>query len=204
MHAVSSYRDFVLDLPQRSIALLNDLLPRATAQGREVTLLLMAASTAFVVPLERLNSRHPSQDAKRFSEIANSFAKSMSIPFATSPFFPKGNGAWLHGRVSDFGEGPDAWIGDATALGNMPASYVFAVIRNALAHGNLYTKGDPIDELVLYAEVREGPDRDRVGGYKYLVIPVATFQSFLLAWFAHVSRVGLPYREALRALARVA
>lgn len=67
---VSSYRDFVLDLPKRSIALLNELSPAAADQGHEVTLLLMAASTAFVVPRERLRDNHPSGDAKRFSEIS--------------------------------------------------------------------------------------------------------------------------------------
>lgn len=125
----------------------------------------------------------------------------MRVSFSASKLFPDDSGCWLHGQVDGFGDGPDAWVGAATAVGDRPVRCILAVIRNAVAHGNFYTKGNPIDQLVLYAEERRN---QRVIGYEYLVIPVAAFRRFLFAWFDHISALGIPYSDALRAVAKAA
>ena len=61
------------------------------------------------------------------------------------------------------------------------------IIRNALAHGNLHTDGNPTDGnhihlLRLHSEEHHECYWNKVIGYKYPDIPVSNFRQFLLDW----------------------
>lgn len=198
---MSAYKDFVFDLPERSLFLLRKLEPSGKTLGFEATLLIMVASTGFIVPMERLDPTHPAGDSERFKATSSALQKVMASPFIGSPFFANDHAPWQHGQVDTFGDGPDSWSGASVLPNQKPVSYVLAIIRNALAHGNLFTRGDPIRDLVLFSEKRDG---ERCLGYKYLVVPVPEFRRFLISWFTYVRTAGVPYRDALALVAQAA
>ena len=49
---MTAYRDYIVDLPGRCIDILEHFESDAKTQDREMTLLLMAASSAFLIPRE--------------------------------------------------------------------------------------------------------------------------------------------------------
>jgi hypothetical protein len=86
-----------------------------------------------------------------------------------------------------------------------PANQVFAILRNALAHGNLWTRpgsSKHIRAVVFWAE-----DKDPHGsvlGYKYIYASTEDFYSFLLKWFAFLRQQRIHAEVVAEALARAA
>ena len=86
--------------------------------------------------------------------------------------------------------GPSSWRARwHRNAGERNVSEVLAIIRHALAHGNLYTQGDPIELLRLYSRKYERETCEKCGkpvspliGYRYLDIPVCGFKQFLFNW----------------------
>lgn len=183
------------------MVLLRNLEPFAKARGVEVTLLIMAASTTFIVPKERLNQSHPSGDSERFKATSSDLQRVMRSPFVGSPFFANDHAPWQHGQVDTFGDGPDSWRDARDLPDQKPVDYVLSIIRNALAHGNIFTRGDPIRDLVFFSEKKIC---NRCVGYKYLVVPVPAFREFLMSWFRYIQTAGIPYRDALALIAQAA
>ena len=72
---MTAYRDYIVDLPGRCIDILEHFESDAKTQDREMTLLLMAASSAFLIPRERTQSRHPDSDSAFFEEELLGFKK---------------------------------------------------------------------------------------------------------------------------------
>ncbi len=193
---MTAYRDYIVDLPGRCIDILEHFESDAKTQDREVTLLLMAASSAFLIPRERTQSRHPDSDSAFFEEELLGFKKEeLNTTWSKSLLF-RDTGEWLSGFTKHFGNGPSSWESPTISVRKKDVSEVLAIIRNALAHGNLFTDGNPstgdppIQSLRLYSEKRKkkkcetceqpvGP----VSGYKYLDIPVNGFRQFLLNWY---------------------
>lgn len=198
---MSAFRDFIIDFPSRCLDVLMKFEPEAKLRDREVTLLLMAASSAFVVPYERLSHYHPIQDYKVFKAVDDNINKMLGKPFKKSAFAPDNPNSWLHGGIDDFGSGPDSWP-TGKPVDKEPLSYVLAIIRNALGHGNLYTEGNPIKLLLFFSEKREKVgDNYVLLGYKFLKVPVKEFRQLLFRWVSELSKPGAaPYRQVLQAI----
>lgn len=64
---------------------------------------------------------------------------------------------WLFGKVSSLRGEPDHWEGFSKAkpAGNKQTRTILRTVRNALAHGNIWTRENPIRELVFAREVRD-------------------------------------------------
>ena len=188
---MTAYHDYYDDFPGRCIELLKHFEPEAKergkekGQGGEVTLLLMAASSAFPIPYEQM-LRNPQSN----------FNKERNKKWSNS-LLSEGMEEWLLGFIEakDFGDEPNSWPSATVRVGEKNVSEVLAVIRNALAHGNLFADGNPSTEdsqirsLRLYSEKRESEKCERcrqpvysVTGYKYLDIPVCGFKQFLSNW----------------------
>ena len=185
---MAQYENYLDDLAERCICILQDFWPEAEKQKKEVTLLLMVATSAFVIPRERTLSGHSDSDAAFFEEdLSGSKKRELDTTWSKSSLF-KDTGAWKYEFTKEFGEGPSSWPAADMNAEKKNVSEVLAIIRNALAHGNLYTVGDPIRFLRLYSGKREKKCekcKQPVGppsGYRYLDIPVCGFKQFLFNW----------------------
>jgi hypothetical protein len=181
------YNDFIYDLSARCGEVLKFAYDLAKANDREVTLLVMTATAAFLVPFERLRGgmtiEHQGGDRKRFPELARHLDSALGRPFLDSPFHDGDSSSWSIGKVPRMDQ--EAFLDPEPLPRTTPAGQVFGIIRNALAHGNLWTGppriGSQIEGLVLWSD-----DRDKnnvVVGYKYIYVSPNDFRSFLHKWF---------------------
>jgi hypothetical protein len=186
---MSQYKNFIQDFPARCEEVLKHFYKPAETKDREVTLLIMTASAAFLVPFERLRGgmsiEHRAQDRKKFPKLAKHLDSELGKPFLTSRFYEKGSGPWFIGKSE--GETP---VLNPPMNGRFPektpTGQVLGIIRNALAHGNILTLSDtadsPIARLLFWAEDRNRKDGDP-DGYKYVDVSPNDFYSLLINWF---------------------
>lgn len=208
---MTAYRDYIVDFPGRCLDILKHFEPYAKKRNREVTLILMAASSAFLIPRERLVRAHPSRDSVRFGRTLSRFNKELDAKWGESSL-SKDVSEWRYGVTKDLDNGPDAWPAPDAKASEKNVSEVLAIIRNALAHGNLFTEGNSIHTVVFYSEKREKHGKcekckQDVSGrisYKFLKVPVAGFRQFLFNWFDLLDTIPINSREALEELATAA
>lgn len=207
---VSLYVDFVQDFPARCSEVLKLTDSEANASGREVTLMLMAAAAGLVVPWERLRTKqerestratpdgsrhppvakqprtHPTKDVDKYPQAAARLSKWLGENFKASPIWKRGLKSWKFGSATDVSKHPDEWPGFDQRRGPESSKQIVSVvktIRNALAHGSIYTRGKrSIEEIVLFEEWRpEGIGE--VAGYDYLTVSPQDFRILLETWF---------------------
>jgi hypothetical protein len=188
---LSEYRDFVHDFPLRCHDLLKTFEPGAKLRDREVTLLLAVASAGLVVPYERLrpDRPHPSGDAQRFSQAAAALAEELDKTLER--FLGEASAReWLVGTTSDLNGPPDAWSGFAAVrpANQKLARTILKTIRNALAHGNVWTLGNPISELVFAREIWEAK---KLVGFEFLKVSPQAFRGLLDTWFDGLKKQGI-------------
>lgn len=195
---MSAYRDYIIDFPSRCLNILNNYEPDARNNDLEVTLMLMAATSAFVIPMERLDKKHLSQDFIKLREHISKYHKELGKHWDKSSLSKDMNG-WRYGLTKNFGNGPDG-CHTFDDVNERTVSEILSIIRNALAHGNLYTKGNPIKYLVFYSEKRGellSNCEYEILGYRHLHVPVSNLRQFLLNWFDLLDSMNLSNREAL-------
>jgi hypothetical protein len=199
---MTDYADFIRDFPVRCGEVLELCYENSRSSGREVTLLLMTAAAAFV-PYERLRSsdkEHPSRDRHRFPRAAKSLDTALGKPFLRSPFHNESMGSWYMGHMLTAGPPLDLLL----LADHTPANQVFAIMRNALAHGNLWTRpgnGENIQAVAFFAEDK---DCGSVIGYKYIYVSAEDLYNFLMKWFAFLKQQRIPAEVVAEALARAA
>jgi hypothetical protein len=199
---MTDYADFVQDFPARCGELLELCYGQALNNGREVTLLIMVAAAAFV-PYERLGSSrpHPSRDRQRFARVARDLDIALGKPFLRSPFHGGGVRSWSMARMRT-AEPPFDLLPLAD---DVPGNQVFAIFRNALAHGNLWTRPGKHERIRSMAFLSEDKDSDRgVVGYKCIDVSTEDFHEFLVKWFAFLKCQRIPAEAVAEALARAA
>jgi hypothetical protein len=187
---MSSYNDFVFDFPGRCREVLELAYEPAKARDREVTLLIMTAAAAFLVPFERLrpgtSTDHPAQNRRLFPELAHHLDSALGRPFIESPFHQGKSSSWALGKIKGTEVAPDCY---APLTEETPASQVLGIIRNALAHGNISTtteyqngQNPLITALMFFSE-----DRKADGVYNYVHVSPDEFHIFLLRWLAFLN-----------------
>lgn len=184
-----------MDFPSRCLDILDRQIPWARLSGREVTLLLMVASAAFVVPYERLrpdNNRlpHPSGDNKRFDELAKRLENLMADKFCGSSLCPKRESSWKVANDVRRVEGDlDSWFPPSSLNPVSPGKQVssmLALIRNGLAHGNIFTTGSPIEALILLST--PGTVKNPTDKFDVLSVSPEDFGRFIREWIAFLQR----------------
>jgi hypothetical protein len=155
---VTDYNDFIHDFPARCQDVLEFAYSPAKVRDREVTLLIMTAAAAFLVPFERLRAgtsiEHSAQDRRLYPELARHLDSALGRPFLQSPFHDGDPGSWSVGKIDN----PEVSTKFEPLTKQTPAAQVLAIIRNALAHGNLFTisgSGSPIKALLFWLEDRK-------------------------------------------------
>jgi hypothetical protein len=189
---MTDYTDFIHDFPGRCRDVLELAHGPARAKDREVTLLIMTAAAAFLVPFERLRAgtaaEHPAADRRIHPELARQLDAALARSFLESPFHDGDPASWSVGKIDH----PEASTSGEPLTKQIPAGQVLATIRNALAHGNLFTIGgppSPIEALIFFSEDR----RDgKPIGYKYVRVSPTDFHSFLLRWFLFLEARSIP------------
>jgi hypothetical protein len=199
---MSEFRDFIKDFPHRCSDVLKFAFPQALDCDREVTLLLMAAAAAFVIPFERLRSDdHPTGDPQQYKEVASTLKSILGKAFLDGPFWPKAPASWRIGESDTVTGRPDSWPkfeARSEPTDKTPALQIFATLRNALSHGNLYIRGSlgQISEIVFVAEKRCGG----VVGYRFACVTPDDFHLFLNKWFDYVEKQDIPQNVVAIAL----
>lgn len=190
---MSNYENFVSDFPQRCGDLLTAFVGQAKRCNREVTLMLSVATSGLVIPYERLRSgaSHPSRDQDKFKEVANRLTEALDRPFLSSELWDDASGSWIFSKqVDDPCEELDFWpelLQPKSMTEEKGATSVIEHLRNALAHGNIFTQGDPIERIVFLSRVCHGSDK-----YKMLAVHPNDFLRFLEKWFSVLSRLRIP------------
>ena len=194
---MSAYKNYVQDFPSRC----RDILKMATKQvhvkQREVTLTLMVASAALVVPYERLNNHAFIRDNKEFPDAAKKLESLLKKPFLEFIKLPiedeSSNSSWSYGNLPDLNGGPDTWghkCEKCPIEQTEQTKTIIKVIRNALAHGNIYTTGDPIKSIIFIQRNFEKDNFYRTIDYSFVLVTPDSFLKFLECWFDFID--GLP------------
>jgi hypothetical protein len=203
---MSAYQDFVSDFPARCLDVLTMAEKEARLRQRDVTLILMVASAGFVVPYERLSSKkaHPTGDSAKFSEASAQLDALMKRPFLKSPL-AVGTESWHGGKLAAIARDPDSWpeLSRAKPLGaDKTVGGVVRIIRNALAHGNIFTYSNPIKGIVF---VCANTDDDRyIKDFSFVQVSPEDFTRFLRGWFGFLKTSQVSQKKAQVAIANAA
>lgn len=187
---MSEYKNFIQDFPTRCGEILESYQKRATFQGREVTLMLSIASAGFLVPFERIKASHPSGDAFRYSNISTEIKALFKTKFNESKLSDGISGAWWYGKLASHSGMPDDWpeMKDLRPVSNKEKTReILHHLRNALAHGNIFTMGKKIKKIIfLSTKEKDSPQ------FYYLAVTPNDFSTFLTNWFGFLDNLQLP------------
>ncbi len=202
---MSAYECWVTDFPKRCKELLANLSPCAKAHDREVTLLLAVASVCIAVPLDRMTEEsdgrpaHPSGDrgadpnrAKKFDDLLKSKVRDLQL------WNDLGDRFIGCCKLKNHEGDPDSWpeLDNPECLGpDKQLKTVLKHVRNALAHGNLYTQDNPISRIVLLSR----PDHN-IEKYNYLVLQPDQLAAILKYWIDELVKLEPSAQDIAQAL----
>ena len=205
---MSEYQDFVADFPARCRDVLRLASEKAEAQDREVTLLLVVASASLIVPFERLRggmrTEHPAYDRINHPDVAARLEKLLNRKFLNSVLWNLEPGTWEWSQLVLKPGGPDAWneLSTVTPMPpRLPVQQLLAIVRNGLAHGSVFTTGNPISSLIFVSERRKDQE---VLGHQYVRCSPADFGKFLDRWFDFLQRNRVSQADVAQSLAAAA
>jgi hypothetical protein len=197
---MTAYTHFVKDFSDRCANLLTTYFDSAQFKDREVTLMLSIAAAGFTIPFERLRPPaehetyiHPSGD--RLNAEYQPAVRKFDHLFVEDNFFrgseiwSKEVGSWCLGKVDDpNATDPDAWEPLAKPISEKKTTgAVLKILRNAVAHGNILTRGTTnIDRIVFLSSI-EGRNK-----FSFITISPSDFYQFLLNWFNYLSSLDFP------------
>lgn len=203
---MTAYKNFVDDFPRRCREILEFAGKPALFRGREVTLALMVASAGLVVPYERLKPDggeidHPSGDNKKFSAAADQLRTLLAEPFLSSEVWGTSASTWHFGKLESVTGDPDSWEGLRARQpieADKTVGSVLRVIRNSLAHGNIFTFKNPIEAIIFIKASFNG--KKEVRNYTFVFVAPEDFQLFLEKWFDFLDQLNIPQMEAFEVL----
>jgi|JI6StandDraft_1071083.scaffolds.fasta_scaffold17067_5 hypothetical protein len=184
---------------------------KAIDEKIEVTLLLCVASSGVMIPFDRLDkANHVSGNAvdKDLSGAVKDFATLLDKTFKETDFWPKVSSDWCYGKLdlepgkSTLQGTPDDWIKKLTTeFGDLSVRQVVGMIRNGLAHGNVFqTNHNPIKTLMLlshkYAKEKAdcecGGKKNQVVAYHCISLSPNSLREFVRHWFAELEKLEIP------------
>ena len=187
---MSAFKNFVQDFPKRCTDILNLFGHEAEMKDREVTLLLSVATPSLIIPFERLHkANHPSNDLIRFKAASEQLNTELKKKCKDSCLWT--NQTWQYKMLKELQGDPDAWglDADAKSIIDKHTCTVLSILRNALAHGNIWTTGEPINTVVFVSLVsHEKP----MGPFHCLQCSPLIFAKFLRNWIAFLSLLSIP------------
>jgi len=192
-----NYNNFIQDFPNRCEGILKDYKDRACKNGREVTHMFAIASAAITIPFARLiEKEHPSQDKKKCQQAASKFANLCDKYFLSSSLWGTSTKSWKYGLVKkdDIERKKEYWITNASSLSDdTKVLEVLSIIRNALAHGSIFTlpnNDDQIENIILFS--KEKIRGKYSGNFNLLTVSVKDFNELLLNWINFLKNLEIP------------
>jgi hypothetical protein len=140
---------FVVEYPERCLTLLEMLEPMARESQLVGSFSLLVAASAFVIPYERMQSRHPMHLQNHDGDLDSALRRlDDDEQFLRASFWNGASpGEWRFSRVMEHVENTHRWRDEAglhpmlpealNRIADCKAGKVLRVIRNALAHGNV-------------------------------------------------------------------
>jgi len=206
---MSAYKNFIQDFPARCEKLLDRIERGNKFDDKKVTGLLLVASSAVCIPYDRLRPvsnetmPHPSGDTEKYSIAARQFQQLWNSNIVGSRLCPKEERQnWLFTKLDDVQGDPDGWQTDFKEISkDKKVSSFLKIMRNALAHGNIYTKGSQSIAQILF--VSSEPDRKKcltcgttrsatIKHYNCLAVTPDAFEQFLKHWFEFIKELEIP------------
>lgn len=188
---MTAYRNFIQDFPSRCLDVLELADKPTRLKDREVTMLIMAATSGFVIPFERLRTdraAHPSGDSKRYRDASLRLTALMNETFL-SALAPSATSWKFMPYCESIAGDPDSWAANLPKMTEgRTVKRIVKAIRNSLAHGSIFTRGDPISQIVLASKCpeEEGP------GFSIVSVSPSDFRIFLTAWFQFLKDCKAP------------
>lgn len=191
---MSNYKNFIQDFPVRCGEILEEYKEQAKKSDREVTHMFAIAAVALTIPFERLRKpperiKNPSGDKQKYKEADGKFGNLCKQPFLQSNLWKDEVKSWKVGEVlaEDVKQEPENWAQCSQSLPvNAKVVEVLEHIRNALAHGNIFTlpnlspPSDEIENIIFLSRIMNG--REFTGKYNLLTVSPGDFNEFLVKW----------------------
>lgn len=204
---MSEYKVFVKEFPLRCEKIMGRIEKGHKYEDLTVTGLLMVAASAIIIPYERLRPvpDHPSGDAKKYTEAAEKFKQLLDSNFVGSDLCsPNDKAKWLFAKAESVEDDPDRWkwTFKKEISKEKKTKGVLDIIRNALAHGNIFTKpsrGDIQEIIFVSQELKRGEDGKvkephELKHYNCISVTPSLFKQFLGKWFAYIKNLEIyPY-----------
>lgn len=143
------YKDYITDFSDRAKKVLEKFSKCDTNNELNVTALLSIATSAFVIPFERLKKEHPFMDRKNFETIGKKIDDEQKENAKNSSLFSGESWKIITDTNKNFIDKNDFNDELFKDIGVEDVQYIISIIRNALAHGNIKTGvvGNTIEKL---------------------------------------------------------
>ncbi len=186
---MTEYASWTQDYPDRVMKLYRSFKAEARKQNLDMTFLLTIASSVIIIPRER--SSHSCSNTSDFKITPGMNAEHLKNELATSIerctlLRDRQRTRLAEVRFGRYSGDLDRWhpkgarsFGDQKQLGT-----IFKILRNALAHGNLITRGRKIDEIVFLTK----PDQ-QAHHWEYLMLNRDQLEDILNIWMDVLKKV---------------
>lgn len=196
------YNNYVSDFPNRCSELLEEFHFETRRMGLEVTHLLSVAAIGLIMPYERLRrikeesqTPHPSRDDLSYEEAVSEYNDLLDEFFLSSPLWPDGASTWRKGKIRVFDEKvPDFARAFEEAEPMRPdvkvKTVIGAIMRNALAHGNIATRraGLDIHDLMFLSVDKE---RSAFRTFRFVAVEPEDLRKFMMNYFKFLRHLDL-------------
>lgn len=215
---MTAYKNFIQDFPLRALEILDRHFDSEQINNREFTLLVTIATSAFIIPFERLRAEpieHPAGDAAKYKKAKDVFNKASNRSFLQSHRWGQGK-SWLWIENINGNEVRSNSVEQWARLElrqpldkKMVANKVFAHIRNSLAHGSIFTYPSysnlqtpvQIEEMVFLSRYHDSTsttcqndktdESNRIDQYSILIVSPSDFCAFLQKWIQFLKSLCL-------------
>jgi len=156
----------------------------------------MACSSGIVIPLERLREgksiKQPELDRSRFARAAEHLDGQLSDQIGHSASFREDLISWRGGQLNSAVGTPDTWpeLGNLQVLQpSATVEEVVRILRNSLAHGNIFTRANANKEIGEIIFVSGGTNRRtrKEIPCSFLVVTPEQLRAFLVIWFSSLA-----------------
>lgn len=199
---------FAIEYPERSLELLDAFEPIAQDRDLYGTFSIMLAASILIIPWERANGRHPLRQ-EAGGDLATGLRQLGRQRWLDAEFWQgMPAGEWRFSRIMgdpnevaewQDDQGQPSFSPEANTIDQRDVTYVFRVLRNALAHGNIVyldeqgqeTWGERVHHIAFLSRYEETAEQ-RAAGETYRVVTVreTDFLPFVRAWAQWVSGHG--------------
>ena len=192
---MSSYSDFLAqDFGSRCHDLMKRFFPSSQEAEREVTFLLAIAAAGLIIPHERLSQRsdQPPLDRQRFASASEALDRLLAERLVDVV-----RRQWKGGLLAKADGAPDDWdeLRDPANMEEQTSLLqVVTWLRNALAHGNIFTRPpapSSIKEIVFVCGYPATHRKAKDQPLRFVLASPDDLREFLECWFERLASLSI-------------